>query len=900
MNKSLKKYLHFFRIVGVLMIFFSRSTIVHGEGITEKVTLFILSDASADMVNQKSVSWATGQLKKALQDKKINAEICFNLEGIHQPGERIVITPSESKLAHDIARQSGVTLPTTAESFALIKGIIKNEKIVMATGFDASGLTYAILELVDRITYSKNPVTMLKEIEHSVEQPVNSIRSMTRLFVSELEDKSWFYDKDFWESYLTMLKTQRFNRFSLTLGLGYDSPEQVLDSYFIFAYPFLVSVPGYNVKVKNLPSGEQEKNLEMLKFISSEAARRGLHFQLGLWGHAYECVNSPEVNYVIEGLSQEIHADYCQKALKTLLQACPDIDGITFRAHYESGIKDGSKSFWETVFKGVADCGRRVEIDLHAKGISYNQVEMALNTGQPVLVSPKLSAEHMGLPAHQAAIREMERVPSSTSNNPRNSISRYSYSDFLSNDRDYGILYRIWPGMQKILLWGDPALASGYGRYAGFCGSLGIEVCDPLCFKGRQGSGVSSERQIYADESLIPEGGSWRKYLYTYRIWGRHLYNPDANPESYRRFLRFEYGEAASSMEKALANSSRIIPLITSSHSPAISAMTYWPEMYTNIPITNSGILHPYGDTPSPKVFGRVSPLDPAMFSPVNEFVDDLIKGVPSSRYSAIDVAQVLENFATTSKRQLSIAKQNVSDVKGASFRRAFIDASVQNDLGIFWAQKLRASVAYTLYEKKNELDYLRDAVYFYQSARDEWKNIIDLTKNVYVDKLNFGRFPHIRGNWSDRLPAIEQDLAYMEKMLRDKIGNAAPFPTSTSSSASSWLKLRPQIPNGKHAVPKHFIPGKPIEIFLNTESSKIKTVKLYYRHVNQVEAYNVIPMTNNNGKWSYSISGDFTNSPYPIMYYFEFQDNNNNAWLYPGFNEDFANQPYFNIMPLK
>ena len=57
------------------------------------------------------------------------------------------------------------------------------------------------------------------------------------------------------------------------------------------------------------------------------------------------------------------------------------------------------------------------------------------------------------------------------------------------------------------------------------------------------------------------------------------------------------------------------------------------------MPITDSGLPHPYGDTPSPKVFGRVSPLDPAMFSPVNEFVDELIKGQPSGRYSPADVA---------------------------------------------------------------------------------------------------------------------------------------------------------------------------------------------------------------------------------------------------------------------
>ena len=166
-------------------------------------------------------------------------------------------------------------------------------------------------------------------------------------------------------------------------------------------------------------------------------------------------------------------------------------------------------------------------------------------------------------------MREMERSPGPNASNPRNSTARYGYSDYLRADREYGVYYRIWPGKQKVLLWADPALAAGYGRHAGFCGSLGMEVCEPLCFKGRQGTGVSPERRIYADESLTPEGGDWRKYLYSYRVWGRHLYNPDTDPETYRRYLRSEYGGAAFAVEEALAHSSRILPLFTSAHLPA-------------------------------------------------------------------------------------------------------------------------------------------------------------------------------------------------------------------------------------------------------------------------------------------------------------------------------------------
>ena len=138
----------------------------------------------------------------------------------------------------------------------------------------------------------------------------------------------------------------------------------------------------------------------------------------------------------------------------------------------------------------------------------------------------------MGLPYHQAAIRELERRPppagAAASLERQRRFTRYGYGDYLREDRRYGVIFRIWPGTQRLLLWGDPALAAGYGRYAQFCGSQGLELCEPLSFKGRMGSGVAGRRDAYADASLAAAGGDWRKHQYTYRLWGRLLYDPAA------------------------------------------------------------------------------------------------------------------------------------------------------------------------------------------------------------------------------------------------------------------------------------------------------------------------------------------------------------------------------------
>ncbi len=877
-------------VTGAITAGLSGTAFSSGPWSGRKVMLFVLADASDRTMSQPPIRWAVGQLQDALKTRGLKTDVRYNLEDLHDSGERIVITPCTSKWARQISARVQVALPTAAESLALVPGRVGGKPVVMTTGPDVRGLVYAILELADRVTFAGDPVAVLRGVDPSIEKPANSIRSMTRLFVSDIEDKPWFYDKAFWQEYLSMLVAQRFNRFSLTLGLGYDSPRNVVDSYFIFAYPYLVTVPGYEVQVRGLPAGERQRNLAALQYISSEAARRGLHFQLGLWGHNYQCSNSPNVNYLIDGLDEENHAPYCRDAVRTLLEACPAISGITFRAHHESGIPNGSFGFWGTVFQGVAECGRRVEIDLHAKGISFRQVQMALDTGQPVRVTPKLTAEHQGLPAHQAAMRERERSGSS-----RSSTARYGYSDFLSEDREYGVYYRIWPGKQKILLWADPALAAGYGRHASFCGSLGMEVCEPLCFKGRQGTGVSPERRIYADDALIPSGGDWRKYLYAYRIWGRHLYDPDTAPESYRRFLRSEYGGAALAVEEALGHASRILPLFTSAHLPSGSAMTYWPEMYTDMAIADTSLRHPYGDTPSPKVFQMVSPLDPVMFSPVNEFVEDFIKKQAHARHSPIEVANWLEGFANVSQQKIALAQKLVPNAASPTFRRVKIDVAVHNGLGLFFANKLRAAVAYDLFQKRGDVDSLRDAIRFYRLARRAWAGIVDRTRGVYVEKLDFGARNEIRGHWSDRLPNIEKDLAFMEQILKDKTGQTLPVQDGPSPAAAAWLKIRPTKPNCKHNVPTQFYMGKPLDIAIST-TSQVKNVKLHYRHVNQVEVYQVESMADHRGTWRHSIPGEFTDSAFPLMYFFELQDDAGHAWLYPGFEPDLANQPYYAV----
>ncbi len=862
----------------------------------------IVTDSGDPTLNEAPVKWAVEQLREALRAKGVSAEIHQELGRTPSGSEVILVSRTGSELSRPLLSAAGLSASQAPESVAMARGRAADRPALLVSGADARGLVYGLLEIADRISHSPDAAAALRNVPNSVETPANPVRSIARYFESDVEDKPWFYDKSFWRAYLSMLATHRFNRFSLSFGLGYNRPRDVHDAYFYFAYPFLFAVPGYKVRVPQLADEERDRNWAMLRWISEEATARGLDFQLALWTHAYQWIDSPRANYTIEGLTPQTHGPYCRDALRKLLEECPAIKGVTIRAHSESGIPEGSYDFWQTLFDGFKRAGRPVEIDIHSKGIEHKLLRMALDTGNPVKTSPKYWAEHMGLPYHQASIREMEKTPADREPGrieTERRFTRYGYADYLRHDRQYGVLYRIWPGTQRTLLWGDPAFAAGYGRYAHFCGSDGLELCEPLSFKGRMGSGVPGDRNAYADASLRPSGGDWRKFAYTYRLWGRLLYNPDASPECWRRQLRAEFGPAATDCEEALARASRVLPLVTVAYHPSASNNSYWPEIYTNMPIVPGSAPVPYRDTPSPRRFGTVSSLDPELFAGISEFADVLLDASPCWKYTPLDVARWLEADTRTAEQRLSQARAKVRDPKDPAFRRLAVDVSAQIGLGRFFAEKFRAGVAYELYDRTGERALLERAVRHYRRARDAWKKIIEATEGVYVADITYGRAPHLRGHWKDRLPAIEQDLAAMERSLENRVGAAGsggkrslPPGTDLDALFAASSAARPRC---EHLPPAPFQPGKPLTIEMAVESGYgVSRVRLHYRHANQAENYQVAEMPVRDGRCRTEIPSAYTDSPFPLVYFFEVRDHHGRAWIYPGFAAGLANQPYY------
>ena len=879
----------------------------------------VIVDGSDSTASSGPVKRAAERLQSALVAKSVKCEIVPDAAHARGSALCIAVAPTTSILAKGFA----VSAPqTAAESIRVAPGRVGDSPAILVSGIDQLGYIYGLLELAERAQFNADPMAALHLSKVIEEKPANEVRCVGRYFCSKVEDKPWYYDKSFWPGYLDALVASRFNRFNYSVGLSYNGTRNITGDYFHFPYPYLFDVPGYEgVRVVQLaqPDGpllpnpiplsrqEQEQNFEMLKFIAAETGKRGLHFQLGIWTHAYVWQNSPNANHHIQGMNPEMHATYCRDGLAMILKACPEIQGLTMRVHGESGIPEGSYPFWTKLFEAISGCGRTVEIDMHAKGVTPEMIDIAAATGMPVKLGAKYAAEHASLGYNQADIRALE-IP-----DPKRVVSkdmavsagtrlftRYGYGDFYQEGAKYKILYRLWPGTQRHLLSADPEMAAAYGRTSSFCGAAGLDICEPLAFKGRMGSGLAGGRCAYADESLTPKA-DWQKFELYYRVWGRKLYDPEASPESWRRYLKSEFGAAAAeSVETAVSNASRVNPLMTSAHLTSASNNVYWPEMYTNQPIVLTDARSPYWDTPDPKVFGTVSPLDPQIFATIVEYTQNLLAGRPSAKYSPIEVAQWLEEYTSTSSRALADARAKARSTTTPEFRRMEEDVVIQNALGVFFAAKLRTGVLYEIYQQSGNTDAGRQALEQYKKARNAWAAMALRAKSVYRNDITYGYTPLLRGHWTDRLPAIDSDLAAMNQRLATS--SAANTNAEASSSAIQAAVGRPSRPSDtcKHSPAESFHPGQPLNLALEVPASTASGVhiiaRLFYRHVNQAERWVSVEMQNEDTRYIAVIPADYTQSVYPLEYYFELSRGRETAWMHPAFNATLSNQPYYAI----
>jgi hypothetical protein len=96
-----------------------------------------------------------------------------------------------------------------------------------------------------------------------------------------------------------------------------------------------------------------------------------------------------------------------------------------------------------------------------------------------------------------------------------------------------------------------------------------------------------------------------------------------------------------------------------------------------------------------------------------------------------------------------------------------------------------------------------------------------------------------------------------------------------------------------KHAAPARFAHGNALVLTLSAPAD-IAGVILHYRHVDQAENYATVAMERDGEEFGASIPAEYTQTEFPLEYFFEVHMADGKTALHPAFTKELTNQPYF------
>lgn len=823
-----------------------------------------------------SVAHGLAKLTEALRAKNISFEEVHSMSEAR--GEYFIVAglASGEGAAARILKAGNHSLPQVPEALTIWKTNWQNKPAWVISGFDDRGLMYGLLDVADRIDWSTNAKSPMSEVKEITEKPDVSERAVSIYTMNRAYWESRFYDEAYWAQYLDMLAKNRFN--SLVVIFGYEN-----GGFLAPPYPYFFDTESFpDVRMVGITPKEQQRNLDALNTLIRRAHDRGIRFTVGIWDHIYRggvqgggipgTKDAPD--QPVEGLVWGVNADnlisYNKAALAKFVREVPDLDGIQFRMHNESGLQKGEQlSFWSDVFRMMKETAPNLRLDLRAKELPEPVIHSALDIGINFRIATKYWMEQMGMPYHP------------TRTNPERSEIRHSYAYLLRYPQQYKMHWRLWNGgTTRILLWGSPEYARRFAESTHLYDGDGYEVNEPLATKME-----AQPHDAKPFELLKPEyryyNWEFERYWHFFQVFGRIGYNPDTSPEVWNKEFERRFGKKAGPLvEKALHQASWILPrIITSSYPYSLFPTTRgWAEKQR------------LGDLP---VFAKAQLSDLQQFATFDEEAQIRIEGGETPKILPSANSRWFERTSSDISKLIGQAERSVGNNRNKEFNSTLTDLKILSSLALYHAHRIPAAVSYRIFERTQNPSALDDAIAHERNAIEAWRGIV-AAADVYADDLMLGVcVANLCGHWKDELAALEKGLASLEeKRQRFKIeAGTSKIPEKTVSRYQSALNENDDnLFQFKH-VPVISIPsGAPLTVNVQVSApAGVKWVRLRYRSVNQDLEYGTLEMlpTGEKDVYEATVPAGEINPEYDFMYFIEAMDNKGRGRIYPDLNKE-------------
>jgi hypothetical protein len=730
------------------------------------------------------------------------------------------------------------------ESLSIARATYRGRPAIDLRGADATGLMYAALDTADRVGWGNGP-DPFAEVRQVSEQPYLHERGVSMYTMQRALFEQKLYDEAYWRKYFDLLAGSRINTFVVIFGYengGFMAPP----------YPYFYDVPEFpGVRMVGLTAEQQAHNTAAFKTMIRLAHDRGIHVTAAIWDHIYRAgvqtggiqgaakgdVPTPGL---VWGVTGDNLATYSKAALRKFLAVFPEIDGLQFRMHDESGLKpEEMNGFWHEVFAQIKATRPDLKLDLRAKGLPDAVIDDALAQGLDARVSTKFWMEQMGLPFHPTHV------------NPQDQQNRrHGYADLLRYPQRYRVHWQLWTGgTARLLLWGDPEYVRRFASAAKLYGGDSFDVNEMLATK-MLGEPHDAKPIDILNAPYRSYDYEFERYWHFYQLWGRLTYAPDTPSEVWDREFTKRFGaQAGPHVEAALHRASQVLPHIVSSA-----------YRYSYFPTTRGWAEMQHQD--ALPVFAGLEGSDTEQFMNPQDEAKRFLAGTPTSKRRPQETAAWFAEAANVIDREVAAVPPPGGN-QIAELTSTMTDCRMLAALARYYAARLPAAVAYDIYKQNGDVASFDTAVAGERRAIEAWTSLVTAAGDVYAPSLPFGARPYFPRHWREELDRLKTDL---DKLIASRPGGP---PAAVTVPALAVAAALPQVTFDSAAAAT---PGQDLPVTIHiAPGTAIRSARLRYRHLTQYENYEAVDMApGGDGMFTARIPGAFITPAWDVMYFVE------------------------------
>lgn len=271
---------------------------------------------------------------------------CLRKAVAQLPGnENILLAQRADPLLRRFEKQLPPLPSTVSEAF----DIRRFGKTIIVAGSDASGVLYGALELVDRvseahklpaeISFEDHPALKLRGVAIGMQKPEITYDGAEYDYRYTPEDFPFFYDKAYWTKYLDLIAKERYNTLYLWNGHPFTS---------------LLKLPKYP-EAQELPTEQLDKNIEMFRWLTTEADKRGIWILQGFYNihlsHAFARAHGLP-NHL--SAPSPLASEYTRYCISEFIRNYPSV-GLMMTLGEAMGPHYGPEWLTKTIIPGVKD-----------------------------------------------------------------------------------------------------------------------------------------------------------------------------------------------------------------------------------------------------------------------------------------------------------------------------------------------------------------------------------------------------------------------------------------------------------------------------------------------------------------------------------------------------------------